>query len=193
MTRPIAPKHAQAIAKASQQRLANRITANTHAAIAALHDNQPGYPTGGDGTRSGGGHSDPTANLAMADDQARNVLEEVTRLFCDLDRITDRLAVLVPSWANANEKWQESLRTEAAAKLGDEHNWCASHQRAGLLEPAQYANGVQCRWCKDYSRDLGGDPPDWMIEKHDRGKPITTMDMAKAKRDLKAKRKGKRR
>ena len=192
MTQPIAPKHAQAIAKASQQRLANRITTNTHAAIAALHDNQPGYPTGGDGTRSGGGHSDPTANLAMADDQARNVLEEVTRLFCDLDRITDRLAVLVPSWANANEKWQESLRTEAAAKLGDEHNWCQAHQAAGLLEAARSPGARLCRRCEADKAELGADPPVWIIEKRHNGRYITTIDMAKAKREAKAARRRKR-
>lgn len=192
MSRPIEPNRADAIAKAAQQRLVNRVVKHAGKAVAALHDNQPGFPSGGDGPR-GSGHSDPTAALALSDDQARNVLEEVTHLFRELDRVTDRLAVVVPSWANANEKWQESLRTEAASKLNDDHNWCQAHQRAGLLEPARTKGSRLCRWCDDHARELKADPPVWMIEKRHNGRAITTIDMAKAKREAKAKRKGKKR
>lgn len=189
MTRPIAPNTAEAISRAATIRI-SRIAKLARPAVQQLHDCQPGYPTGGDGGRSGGGHSDPTANLALSDDPTRAVLEEVTRLFTDLERVTDRLCVLVPNWANANEKWQDSLRTEAASKLNDEHNWCAAHQRAGFMEPARHAGGVLCESCQGLSRDIGGDPPPWLLELKERRR-LNTMDIAKAKREVKTR--GKRR
>lgn len=192
MSRPIEPNRADAIAKAAQQRLVNRVVKHAGKAVAALHDNQPGFPSGGDGPR-GSGHSDPTAALALSDDQARNVLEEVTHLFRELDRVTDRLAVVVPSWANANEKWQESLRTEAASKLNDDHNWCQAHQAAGLLEHARSPGARLCRRCEADKAEIGADPPVWIIEKRHNGRYITTIDMARAKREAKAARKRRKR
>ena len=192
MTRPITPKHAEAVAKAAKMRITNRIAPHSAKALACLHDNQPGFPSGGDGPR-GSGHSDPTAALALSDDQARNVLEEVTHLFRELDRVTDRLAVVVPSWANANEKWQEALRTEAASKLNDDHNWCQAHQAAGLLEHARSPGARLCRRCEADKAEIGADPPVWIIEKRHNGRYITTIDMARAKREAKAARKRRKR
>ena len=118
MTRPITPGHADGINHAVTARM-DRITRTTPAAIKALHDSQPGFPSGGDGGRSGGGHSDPTAHIALEGDPVKDTLEEVTRLFCDLDRITDRLATLMPNWANDNQRWEEARRTEAAERYAN--------------------------------------------------------------------------
>jgi len=183
MTRPITPGHADGINHAVTARM-DRITRTTPAAIKALHDSQPGFPSGGDGGRSGGGHSDPTARIALEGDPVKDTLEEVTRLFCDLDRITDRLATLMPNWANDNQRWEEARRTEAAAKLNDDHNWCQAHMRAGIMEPARTKGSRLCRRCELDRTDLDGDPPVWLIEKRHRGQRISTIDMANAKREV---------
>lgn len=193
MTQPIAPGRGYVFATVFAKR-ALRIAHHASPAISALHDAQPGIRSTGDGPSGRGGHSDPTGDMATTGhpDPARAVLEEVTALFATLDTASARLDHLLRNWAGPSQKWRKALATEAAAELNDEHNWCRSHGRAGVMEPAEYANGAQCRWCKDYSRDLGADPPVWMIEKHDRGKRITTADMTRAKREAKSKRKRKR-
>lgn len=193
MTQPIAPSRGYVFATVFAKR-ALRIAHHASPAIRALHDAQPGIRSTGDGPSGRGGHSDPTGDMATTGhpDPARAVLDEVTALFATLDTASARLDHLLRNWAGPSQKWRKALAIEAAAELNDEHNWCRSHGRAGVMEPAEYANGAQCRWCKDYSRDLGADPPVWMIEKHDRGKRITTADMTRAKREAKSKRKRKR-
>lgn len=193
MTRPpITPGRAHTLTRVVEKR-AVRMARHANRALRALHDAQPGYRSGGDGQPSGrGGHSDPTGDLAFHPDPARQALDEVTELFATLDHATMRLDHLLRNWAGPSRKWQDALSSEAAEQLNNEHNWCRSHARAGVMEPAEYPNGNQCRWCKDYARDLNGDPPVWMIEKHDRGKRITTADMTRAKRETKTKRKRKR-
>lgn len=193
MTQPIAPSRGYVFATVFAKR-ALRIAHHASPAIRALHDAQPGIRSTGDGPSGRGGHSDPTGDMATTGhpDPARAVLDEVTALFATLDTASARLDHLLRNWAGPSQKWRKALAIEATAELNDEHNWCRSHGRAGVMEPAEYANGAQCRWCKDYSRDLGADPPVWMIEKHDRGKRITTADMTRAKREAKSKRKRKR-
>lgn len=191
MTQPITPKHAATITQVAHGRL-TRICTSTQPAVQALHNCQPGFPSGGDGGRSGSGHSDPTARIALEGDQVKDTLEEVTDLFLTLNRVTDRLSVLIPNWANDNQGWQDQLRTDAAAKLNDEHNWCMSHQRANIMEPARTKGSRLCRRCELDRSEIGGDPPVWLIEKRHRGGRISTMDMARAKKEAKGKRKGKR-
>ena len=197
MSKPITPGRAHVFARAFELRV-TRIVKHSRTAVASLHDNQPGIRSASDGPSGRGWHSDPAGDLAVDQldghrpDPARAALDEVSALFATVDDATIRLDHLLRNWAGPSTKWRDALATEAAAKLNDEHNWCRSHSRAGVMEPAEYANGAQCRWCKDYSRDLGADPPVWMIEKHDRGKRITTADMTRAKREAKSKRKRKR-
>lgn len=191
MTHHLGAKQAQAIAAAAQVRT-TRIAAHTTQAIRALHDAQPGYPAAGAERGAKGGHADPTADLALSDDHTRNTLDEVTGLYRDLERITDRLDVLTANWGGANTRWRSALRTEAAAALANEHNWCAAHQTAGLMEPTRHAGGRLCRRCEEDRRTLGVDPPTWMIEKRHNGRSITTIDVARAKREAKARRKRKR-
>lgn len=166
---------------------------NTHAprALANLHDAQPGIPAASDGRR-GSGHSDPTANLALGHDPARDTLDEIATLIATLDASTARLDHLVTNWAGPSDKWRQALATEAALATGGDHNLCAAHQQAGLLEPARTPGSRLCQRCQLDRGEIGADPPVWMIEKRHRGRSITTIDMAKAKREAKATRKRKR-
>lgn len=193
MTQPIAPGRGYVLATAFAKR-ALRIARHASPAISALHDAQPGIRSTGDGPSGRGGHSDPTGDMACNDhpDPARAVLDEVTALFTTVDTASARLDHLLRNWAGPSQKWRKALATEAAAKLNDEHNWCAAHQQAGLLEPARTPGSRLCQRCQLDRGEIGADPPVWMIEKRHRGRSITTIDMATAKREAKATRKRKR-
>lgn len=160
---PISPGRAHVTAKAFELRV-KRIVKHSNPALRSLHDNQPGYPSSGcDGSRSGGGHSDPTGDLAFSDDPARAVLEEVTHLFHTIDHATIRLDHLLRNWAGPSTKWREALATEAASKLNDEHNWCQAHARAGIMEPARTKDGRLCHRCEKDRATLGADPDErWL-------------------------------
>lgn len=171
MTRPpISPGRAHVTAKAFELRV-KRIVKHSNPALRSLHDNQPGYPSSGcDGSRSGGGHSDPTGDLAFSDDPARAVLEEVTHLFSAIDHATIRLDHLLRNWAGPSDKWREALATEAAAGL-DEWNQCQAHARAGMDEKARTENGRLCHRCEKDRATLGADPDErWlatgMVRRH---------------------------
>lgn len=195
MSKPITPGRAHVLAKAFELRVA-RMVKHSAPAVRSLHDNQPGFPQSGyEGSGSAaraGGHSDPTGDLAFAPDPARDVLEEVSALFATIDHATIRLDHLLHNWAGPSPKWRDALATEAASKLDDHGNWCVTHQQVASLERTRRDGGRLCRWCEDVARDIGGDPPSWLVDKRTRGAKITTQDIARAKRERKAKRKGKR-
>ncbi len=157
---------------------------NAHAprALANLHDAQPGIPGAGDGRR-GSGHSDPTATLALGRDQARDVLAEVGTLVHTINTTTARLDHLIRNWHGPTGKWRDALATEAAIAIGGDHNLCAAHRAAGLTEDARTRTGRLCHRCQRDRDEIGADPPEWMVIKRHNGRQITTIDMAKAKRE----------
>lgn len=193
MSKPITPGRAHVLAKAFELRV-GRILKHSNPAVRSLHDNQPGFPQSGyEGSGSAaraGGHSDPTGDLAFAPDPARDVLDEVSALFATIDHATIRLDHLLRNWAGPSDKWRDALATEAAAKL-DGWNHCQTHERAGMFEQARRENGRLCRPCEDLARDIGGDPPAWLLETQARRR-LNTADIERAKRELKGKRKAKR-
>lgn len=192
MTKAIPPGRAHTLARAFEIRI-TRIRRHTNPAIRALHDNQPGYPsTNTDGGRGGGGHSDPTGNLAFAPDPARATLDEVSTLFDTIDQATIRLDHLLRNWAGPSKKWQDALASEAAEHLGDDRGWCIDCRSAGTMTPARTENAARCRWHEDIHRDLGVPAPQWLTDRHLQGRRISTEDIARAKRERKKRRKAKR-
>lgn len=187
MTSLIPPGRAHSQAQAWSP-LLKRIQRNIAAAVRSIHDNQPGYPSQSDSRGGKGGHSDPTSNLAFADDPAREAGEEVTALVGRITTDLQRLEKLASNWSGPSDRYREVLATDAAAKLDDEGSWCQAHQRAGSLERTRRDNGRLCRWCEDVRRDIGGDPPVWLVEKRAQGRKITEADVARAKRERKGKR-----
>lgn len=195
MSKPITPGRAHVLAKAFELRV-GRILKHSNPAVRSLHDNQPGFPQSGyEGSGSAaraGGHSDPTGDLAFAPDPARDVLDEVSALFATIDHATIRLDHLLRNWAGPSDKWRDALATEAAAKLNDEHNWCHTHQQAGIMEPARTSGSRLCERCEKDRRMLGADPDVAWIEMRQRRRP-NTKDVAGFKQRRKAgKRRGKR-
>lgn len=166
---------------------------NTHApkALANLHDAQPGIRAAGDGRR-GSGHSDPTATLALGYDQARAVLDEVGTLIHAINTATARLDHLIANWHGPTDKWRDALATEAAIAAGGDHNLCAAHRAAGITEDARTRTGRLCHRCQRDRDEIGADPPPWMVIKRHNGRQITTMDMAKAKRESRQRKRKKR-
>lgn len=156
-----------------------------------LQDAQPGYPAGGGGGSGGKGTvSDRTGNLATTErpDVARRDLD-------DLDRLLQRLAVVVVDcadivrrWQPPSAAWREALSTEAAASFRDTD--CRSCLRAGVHSPRREEGGDLCRWCADWKRELGraGDLPVWFVELHAQGRRITEVHVARAKQEMRSKR-----
>lgn len=190
-TKPMSPKFALARHRTTMQLMA-LIDPKLAKAVDMLADSQPGYPSAGDGMSSGGGHSDPTATLALAPDQARTDQDRLNMLVARIARDVKELDNVVRCWQPPGAKWREVLETDAASRLNDDGSWCETHRRANNLERTRRDGGRQCRWCEDVTRDLGFDPPLWLVEKRIQGRKITNQDLARAKREHKTKRKGKR-
>ena len=178
--------------------LLEQLTQEIAAAITTLDECQPGYPTGGnDGPTSQGGHSDRTGDLAARTldgypDQARRDRD-------DLDHLTSRIANdirdahnIARRWTPPTALWRDALATEAATQPHTDDNWCSSCIRVGSLTPRRDAGGSLCRWCQDMTREVGGEPPTWLVEKRRQGGRINSMDTAKAKRDIRTAKKTKR-
>jgi hypothetical protein len=167
------------------------LTDDVEAAIALLVDSQPGYPSGDGGPRGKGAVSDRTGSLAVAPpDAARSDLDWLCRL---LDRACADLADaarIAHRWQPPSPRWREVLATEAAADLGND-GACTSHLRVQKVVPPRTAGSQLCRWCEDMKRDLGGMPPTWLVDRHDQGRRLSTLDVAKARREVRTR--GKRR
>ena len=163
-----------------------------------LEQAQPGYPSGGDNGRSvKGDHSDRTGDMASR--RLDDGVEPCTRDLNELDAACARIAKdvtlvadIIRRWpARPNPDWAKALRDEAAASLNTSTDrWCASHLAVGSMEPTRTGGSRLCRWCEDLARTLKvSEPPAELVEKLARGQRITTGDVDKARKALKAKRK----
>lgn len=163
-----------------------------------LQQAQPGYPAGSSGRSSEGDHSDRTGNQAArhldkGPDPATRDLTDLhaacTRIAADIVTIAD----ITRRWpTRPNPEWAKALRTEAARDLDTlADRWCTSCLRVGTCSVRRNDSGRLCRRCQDYARDIDADmPPVWLVDKFNRGGRINTIDIAKARREVRqAKRK----
>lgn len=163
---------------ANAHHLLTLIDLSVAVALRQLADAQPGYPSGGDGTRSGGTVSDRTGNLACggaAADPARRARDAVADLAHRIAADMADLHRIVQAWRPPTEKWRHHLATETdhVPDLG-----CVSCRRIGTYEPRRSEGGELCRWCQDIARHLGKRlPPLELVERHAQGKRITDADL----------------
>jgi len=180
---PLNKHRAQLAASASLLRL---VAERLPTAWQLLQECQPGYPSGGDGANGKGSVSDRTGNLATTErpDLARRDLD-------DLDRLLQRLAVVVVDvsdivrrWQPPSAQWRDALSTEAASSFRDDD--CRSCLRVGVHSPRRAEGGDLCRWCADWKRALGraGDLPVWFVELHAQGKRVTDAHVMRAKAEM---------
>lgn len=147
-------------------------------ALRQLADAQPGYPTGGDGTRTSGTISDRTGHLATggaAHDPARRARDNLADLAHRIADDMNDLHRIVQAWRPPTHKWRHHLATETdhVPDLG-----CVSCRRTGTYEPRRSEGGDLCRWCQDIARLLGKRlPPIELVERHHQGKRITDADL----------------
>lgn len=183
---PLGKHQAQLAASAS---LVAIIAKRLPVAWQMLQECQPGYPSGGDGGRSSGSVSDRTGNLATTDqvDVARRDLDDLDRLLQRLAVVVVDVADIVSRWQPPSRLWREALSTEASA--GFTSNDCRSCLRVGVLTPRRHEGGDLCRRCQDYARDIGTEmPPEWLVDKAATGRRITTADLDRAKAETKRRR-----
>lgn len=192
MTRHL-PKSTQRVRLTAAGHLLVRLTQSIGGALDALDDSQPGFPSGGEGGPSSlGDHSDRTGDLAARTldgfpDQARADLDHLDML---CRRICDDIAKasdIARRWSPPTELWRDALATEAASHLTDADAWCRSCLRVGSIQPRRSGGtGDLCRWCQDMTREIGGMPPEWLVEKRRQGGRITTIDVGRARQERKA-------
>lgn len=138
------------------------------------------------------GPSDPTGSAAVTGDRAAENLRLLRREVEQLQLVLHRVVKLTAPYPT------EHLEREfVEATPGDE--WCRSCWRDGKhCEPvARRSNGQAwykglCRWCGQARKDLGAEPPLWLIERRHRGERVTAAMMERARQELRAgSRKGK--
>lgn len=134
--------------------------------LAARHGHQhtDGYPTASLGGGGRGGTADPTGRAAAiridhpAGDLIGTHVERAWALIHQAARILEE----------ADSHRARALPPEADAH-DDDAEWCLPHLRAGICTPRDKAG--RCRWCYEFSRAHGQDPPpELVIKYHDRGR-----------------------
>ena len=162
---------------ANAARTADRLEVILPAALSALHDARPGYPatTPGSGSIGGGSGGVPTSSVErLAGTLGRDrALVDARRLHQCVTGAA-RLLAEAHQIATAHTSTTTSeVGTTAGAEL------CASCLRVERCVPT-FASGL-CRWCYDYGRAEGGQPPTDLLHAHHEGRRVTATLIARSR------------
>ena len=146
-------------------------------ALSTIHDQMPGWPSGGSGMP---GRSDATQPERLHGDLDRDDAlgagREFARLERQLRRDSDRLYQLAVRWSTRRVPLVD------VESDGPGEGWCVSCFRdGGYHEPT--AEGVyrdRCRWCADFSRAHGQEPPLVILRRRHEGRRITQSEVEQA-------------
>lgn len=138
------------------------------------------------------GPSDPTGTAAVSGDRAagdhRALLAEVTKLTDLVDRLVRR-AAMYPAQAVERESVEAGPGDEWCRSCWKDSKYCTPVTiKPGTSTP--FYRGL-CRWCGQTAKEIGGDPPTWLLEVRHRGDRINQGHIDKAKAELTARKKAK--
>jgi hypothetical protein len=140
------------------------------------------------------GPSDPTGNAAVGGDRAAGDYRRLRREVEQLQVLLSRMVKTTAPYA------VEHLTSEILVPTAGD-DWCRSCWKDNkYCEPvSRRPNGSAwykglCRWCGQASKELGGEPPTWLVERRHRGDRVTAGMMERARLEIHArgKKKGKR-
>lgn len=130
------------------------------------------------------GHHDPTGNAGIGPDRSAADLRRMRRLIEAAINALDQAAGIA-----ANYPTQAAMLPDLEPTPGED--WCRccwKHDK--VCQPvttrpdgSPYYRGL-CRWCGQWTKTLGGEPPTWMVRMRHRGEVITEGHAAKAKAEV---------
>jgi len=126
--------------------------------------------------------SDPTGSAAsgfdVADRDRKELLARIDRA-CQLLEEAVQIAARYPVHPTQLEDVTPSPGEEWCRSCWKDDKYCEPiTMKKGTNTP--YHRGL-CKWCGDRAKELGGDPPTWMVTKRHRGERVSSADMERAK------------
>lgn len=143
-----------------------------------------GWPCAGE---LSSGPSDPTGSAAVAGDRA-----SIDRL--EFGRDVQKLAQLVDRMVKRSATYPTLAVEMDTVDAGPGEEWCRvcwkdnKHCTPVTLKPGTrtpFYRGL-CRWCGQTRREIGGDPPTWLVAMRHRGERIHEGVLAKARAELRS-------